>query len=210
MGIAEMLDELKQKALHDPKLRAELLATKKASQPFAAFCSKCRELGYEIYDMDLITAGEEAYAAMRRSTNGGGENSPMLEVEDDLYEHVAAGNGVTVISAMLSDPFGYGRIIRDEKGLSKIVEQKDATEEEQAVKEVNSGMYIFKCDALLAALSQITNDNAQGEYYLPDTIEIIKKMGLPVDAAAMEDADQIKGVNTLEQLAEAEEIMRSR
>ena len=55
------------KALHDPKLRAELLATKKASQPFAAFCSKCRELGYEIYDMDLITAGEEAYAAMRRS-----------------------------------------------------------------------------------------------------------------------------------------------
>ena len=50
------------------------------------FCSKCRELGYEIYDMDLITAGEEAYAAMRRSTNGGGENSPMLEVEDDLYE----------------------------------------------------------------------------------------------------------------------------
>ena len=127
-----------------------------------------------------------------------------------IKKHVATENGVTVISAMLSDPFGYGRIIRDEKGLSKIVEQKDATEEEQAVKEVNSGMYIFKCDALLAALSQITNDNAQGEYYLPDTIEIIKKMGLPVDAAAMEDADQIKGVNTLEQLAEAEEIMRSR
>lgn len=58
MGIAEMLDELKQKALHDPKLRAELLATKKASQPFAAFCSKCRELGYEIYDMDLIRQGK--------------------------------------------------------------------------------------------------------------------------------------------------------
>ena len=131
-------------------------------------------------------------------------------LEQAIKKHVATENGVTVISAMLSDPFGYGRIIRDEKGLSKIVEQKDATEEEQAVKEVNSGMYIFKCDALLAALSQITNDNAQGEYYLPDTIEIIKKMGLPVDAAAMEDADQIKGVNTLEQLAEAEEIMRSR
>ena len=86
MGIAEMLDELKQKALHDPKLRVELLATKKASQPFAAFCSKCRELGYEIYDMDLITAGEEAYAAMRRSTNGGGENSPTLR-EKDLQSH---------------------------------------------------------------------------------------------------------------------------
>ena len=140
-------------------------------------------------------------------------DTPLLNgktLEQAIKKHVAAENGVTVISAMLSDPFGYGRIIRDEKGLSKIVEQKDATEEDQAVKEVNSGMYIFKCDALLAALSQITNDHAQGEYYLPDTIEIIKKMGLPVDAAAMEDADQIKGVNTLEQLAEAEEIMRSR
>ena len=70
---------------------AELLEMKEAAQPFAAFCSKCRELGYEIYDMDLITAGEEAYAAMRRSTNGGGENSPMLEGEDDLYELFFAG-----------------------------------------------------------------------------------------------------------------------
>ena len=78
MAIAEMLDELKQKALHDPKLKEALLATRKEDQPFAAFCRKCREMGYEIYEMDLITAGEEAYAAMRRSTNGGGENSPML------------------------------------------------------------------------------------------------------------------------------------
>ena len=83
MAIAEMLDELKQKALHDPKLKED--------QPFAAFCRKCRELGYEIYEMDLITAGEEAYAAMRRSTNGGGENSPMLEGEDDFYELFFAG-----------------------------------------------------------------------------------------------------------------------
>ena len=70
MAIAEMLDELKQKALHDPKLKEALLATRKEDQPFAAFCRKCRELGYEIYEMDLITAGEEAYAAMRRSTAG--------------------------------------------------------------------------------------------------------------------------------------------
>ena len=144
--------------------------------------------------------------------------SSIAIVSEGINNATDAGSSfLTYIGTKLSGkhpdekhPFGYGRIIRDEKGLSKIVEQKDATEEEQAVKEVNSGMYIFKCDALLAALSQITNDNAQGEYYLPDTIEIIKKMGLPVDAAAMEDADQIKGVNTLEQLAEAEEIMRSR
>ena len=127
-----------------------------------------------------------------------------------IEQHRAGGNGVTVISAMLDDPFGYGRIIRDDKGLDRIVEQKDATEEEQAVCEVNSGMYIFQCDALLSALSQVKNDNAQGEYYLPDTIGIIKAMGLPVDAVPMDDADQIRGVNTLEQLAEAEEIMKNR
>ena len=98
MGIAEMLDELKQKdniiwsfLKNDSALREELLATRKEAQPYAAFCKKCRELGYEIYEMDLITAGEEAYAAMRRSTNGGGENSPMLEGEDDYYELFFAG-----------------------------------------------------------------------------------------------------------------------
>ena len=124
--------------------------------------------------------------------------------------HKESGNGVTVISAMLDDPFGYGRIIRDGDSLAKIVEQKDADEAEKAVKEVNSGMYIFDCAALQDALSQISNDNAQGEYYLPDAIEIIKKMGLPASAVPMDDADQIRGVNTLEQLADAEKIMENR
>ena len=87
----DLLDELKIKARRDEKLRAELLETRKDAQPLSAFCRKCRELGYEIYDMDLITAGEEFYATMRRSTNGGGENSPMLEGEDDFYELFFAG-----------------------------------------------------------------------------------------------------------------------
>ena len=91
MEITEMLDELKSKALRDPALRTELLETRKDAQPLSVFCSKCRELGYEIYDMDLITAGEDFYATMRRSTNGGGENSPMLEGEDDFYELFFAG-----------------------------------------------------------------------------------------------------------------------
>lgn len=91
MEITEMLDELKQKALRDSELRAELLQTRKAARPLSVFCQKCRELGYEVYDMDLITAGEEFYATMRRSTNGGGENSPMLEGEDDFYELFFAG-----------------------------------------------------------------------------------------------------------------------
>lgn len=91
MEIPEMLDNLKQKALGDKKLRKELLDTRKEAQPLSAFCAKCRELGYPVYEMDLISAGEDFYATMRRSTNGGGENSPMLEGEDDFYELFFAG-----------------------------------------------------------------------------------------------------------------------
>ena len=76
--------------------------------------------------------------------------------------------------------------------------------------EVNSGMYVFNCSALLKALDMISNDNAQGEYYLPDTIEIIKNMGMRVDAVPMDNANEILGVNTLEQLKVAEDIMKER
>lgn len=86
MDVVTMLDELQTKALHDPEIRRQFLETRAAEEPLTAFCKKCRELGYEIYEMDLVCAGEEFHAAMKRSTNGGGENSPMLDGEDDFYE----------------------------------------------------------------------------------------------------------------------------
>lgn len=86
MSVGEILDELLRKAGKDEKLREELLATEHAKEPVDDFCRICRREGYELYAMDLLTAGEEAYAAMKRSTNGGGENSPMLNGEDDYYE----------------------------------------------------------------------------------------------------------------------------
>lgn len=91
MEIVEMLDEIKRKAQKDAKLREEFLQTREQENPLSAFCAKCRELGYPVYEMDVIAAGEEFYAAMKRSTNGGGENSPMLEAEDDFYELFFAG-----------------------------------------------------------------------------------------------------------------------
>lgn len=84
--IVGMLDELQNKALRDAALRERFLATKQESDSIHAFCKICREEGYEIYDMDLICAGEDFHAAMKRSTNGGGENSPMLAGQDDFYE----------------------------------------------------------------------------------------------------------------------------
>ena len=86
MGVGAILVELQEKAKRDEALKNRLLETKKAEDPLSAFCETCREMGYELYEMDVIVAGEEAYAAMSRSTNGGGENHPMLDGEDDFYE----------------------------------------------------------------------------------------------------------------------------
>lgn len=93
MTTAEMLDELQNKAKRDGKIREALLKTRTEKNPVEAFCEECRRLGYPVYPMELIQAGEEFYGNMRRSTNGGGENSPMLEGEDDFYELFMASIG---------------------------------------------------------------------------------------------------------------------
>lgn len=86
MNAVEALDELQRKARHDDKLREQFIKTKDAEDSLGAFCAVCREVGYELYPMDIVQAGDEFYAAMKRSTNGGGENSPVLIGEDDPYE----------------------------------------------------------------------------------------------------------------------------
>lgn len=122
---------------------------------------------------------------------------------------------VTVLSTLLEDATGYGRIVRNEAGdFLKIVEQKDATPEEQAIREINSGMYVFRSADLTGSLMKITNQNAQNEYYLTDTIEILNSENtgnqVVVGAMATNRADETRGVNTVEQLAEAAEILRKR
>lgn len=120
-------------------------------------------------------------------------------------------NTVTVLSAMVEDPTGYGRIIRDEEGrFVKSVEHKDASEAELASHEINSGMYIFDTEELKEALQLLTPNNAQGEYYLPDTLTIIKEKGLRADAFALENGEDITGVNDQEQLAEAAKVIERR
>lgn len=86
MDTAVILDELQNRAIQDASVREKLIKTKGAKDPLKEFCRVSRELGYELYEMELVVAGEEFYASMRRSTNGGGENSPMLDGEDDFYE----------------------------------------------------------------------------------------------------------------------------
>lgn len=125
--------------------------------------------------------------------------------------HRTQKNTVTVLSAKIDDPTGYGRIIRDEKGsFVKSVEHKDASEKELGSHEINSGMYLFDTKELCEALGKIKPNNAQGEYYLPDTLAIIREKGLKVDAFALESPEDIEGVNDKEQLAAAEKIIQRR
>ena len=118
------------------------------------------------------------------------------------------GMGACVLSASMENPFGYGRILRNEDGTFKrIVEQKDATPEEALVKEVNTSVYVFRTDLLADALKRITPANAQGEYYLTDCLEIIGRQ-MPIGVMCLSDADEAFGINDRVQLAEAAAIMQ--
>lgn len=125
--------------------------------------------------------------------------------------HEQQGAAATVLTAHTDRPFGYGRIIRDAAGtVAKIVEQKDATPEEAAVQEINTGVYCFNNRELFAALHQLSNDNAQGEYYLTDVIGILKQAGKQVGAFQMDDFTESMGVNDRVALANATRVMQQR
>jgi bifunctional UDP-N-acetylglucosamine pyrophosphorylase/glucosamine-1-phosphate N-acetyltransferase len=141
-------------------------------------------------------------------------DTPLITSEtlEELYNyHIEEGAKATILTAIADNPFGYGRVIRDEDGqVAKIVEQKDATDLEAAVQEINTGTYIFDNQALFEALEEVTTDNAQGEYYLPDVIEILKAEEEKVSAYVLDDFEQSLGVNDRVALSQAEAIMRHR
>lgn len=141
-------------------------------------------------------------------------DTPLIKAETMealIQQHEAQGAKASVLTAYLQDPTGYGRIIRNEAGfVEKIVEHKDATEAEKQVTEINTGTYCFDNEALFEALSKVSNDNVQGEYYLPDVIEILKSEGEIVTAYQTDDFEETLGVNDRIALAEAEKIMRKR
>ena len=126
-------------------------------------------------------------------------------------EHIASGADLSVMSTIFENPANYGRIIRCANGaLEKIVEEKDATDVEKAVKEINAGIYCLNWAKIKPAFSQLTSSNAQGEYYLTDIIEWANLQGLSVQASVLEDSDEIYGINSRENLATATHLMNQR
>lgn len=127
----------------------------------------------------------------------------------DHHEQMKAK--ATILTAEADNPTGYGRIIRDKDGhVQRIVEDKDASEEEKQVKEINTGTYCFDNEYLFTALTKVDNHNAQGEYYLPDVIEILQKQNEVVAAYKTDDFEETIGVNDRVALSQAEAIMRRR
>ncbi|KAA8672963.1 bifunctional UDP-N-acetylglucosamine diphosphorylase/glucosamine-1-phosphate N-acetyltransferase GlmU [Clostridium sp. HV4-5-A1G] len=140
-------------------------------------------------------------------------DSPLIEedvIEDMLNFHNKGRYKATILTSIVKDPNGYGRIIREKNGeVLKIIEHKDCSLEELKVNEINSGMYCFDIKKLVESLNKLHNNNVQGEYYLTDVIEILKNKGERIGALPV-SFEEIMGVNSRVQLSEAEKVMRNR
>jgi bifunctional UDP-N-acetylglucosamine pyrophosphorylase/glucosamine-1-phosphate N-acetyltransferase len=127
------------------------------------------------------------------------------------YNHRGKGAVCTILTVKVEDPTGYGRIVRDDAGFfSRIVEQKEASEEERKIKEINSGIYCFNTPKLFAALTSVQNDNVQGEYYLTDVPALLREAGEDISLYQHTDAREVSGINNRAELADLERIFTRR
>ena len=137
---------------------------------------------------------------------------PVVKLEtlhSFIETYIENESTLSVLTAMVEDPFGYGRILRNPEGwLERIVEEKDASEEEKTIREINTGIFCVKAPFLKEGLREIGRENAQGEYYLTDLVEIAKKNGLRCSAHIVSDPVEVMGINTRIDLAMANEVLR--
>ncbi len=126
-----------------------------------------------------------------------------------LARHRDDRAAATVLTAHVEQPFGYGRIVRQNGQITGIVEERDATPAERAIKEVNAGIYAFALEPLAGAVAALAPQNEQGEYYLPDLVGIYRRRGLGVSTLTVRSADEIRGVNSRRELAEVSRLVRN-
>ena len=179
----------------------------------AAFVTQKQQLGTG----DAVNAARELLEAQDSTLLVLSGDVPMIRAETLVElikihrEFRGLGAACTVLTVRLKDPHGYGRVVRDENGMfEQIVEQKDATDEQREIDEINSGIYCFNTRKLFAGLSQINNDNAQGEYYLTDVPRILLDAGEDIAIFQCSDSREVEGVNDRRQLADMEKQIRRR
>jgi bifunctional UDP-N-acetylglucosamine pyrophosphorylase/glucosamine-1-phosphate N-acetyltransferase len=122
--------------------------------------------------------------------------------------HAGRGASATVVTAVVDDPGGYGRIVRSGEQIARIVEEKDATSAERQIREINSGIYAFALDGLFDAVRSIAAENSQKEYYLPDLVSIYRRQGRVVETVTVSNADEVRGINSRGELAAVSRIVR--
>ena len=135
---------------------------------------------------------------------------PAQTLKECYEPHKNSSAAATILAARVDDPFGYGRVIEENGEFKAIVEQKDASDTELAVNLINSGIYFFDSKLLFEAIKKINNNNAQGEYYLPDVLSVLKAEGKTVSVALMKDYTELLGVNDRFQLAEMDKLINAR
>src|SRR6187399_113012 len=138
---------------------------------------------------------------------------PLLKgrtLEKLLQAHLAATAAATVVTASVERPYGYGRVVRVDGQIARIVEERDASPGERQIREINSGIYAFDLPPLFDALRGIASQNAQGEFYLTDLIAIYRRRKLPVETLLVENAQEIRGINSRSELAEVNRLVRQK
>src|SRR5262245_46514664 len=136
---------------------------------------------------------------------------PLLSAEtlgDLLRQHQQTGAAATLITAILDDPYGYGRIVRSGEQIARIVEERDATADEREIREINSGIYAFALDGLFDAVRSIPAENVQREYYLTDLVGVYRRHGRAVATLTVSDPNEIMGINSRGELAAVSRIVR--
>ncbi|MDO4841848.1 MAG: bifunctional UDP-N-acetylglucosamine diphosphorylase/glucosamine-1-phosphate N-acetyltransferase GlmU [Phoenicibacter congonensis] len=182
-------------------------------EPLCEGCDTCVQEN-RLGTGDAVNAARELFEGATGSVIVTYADCPLVTPETlkKLVEARESSNSaVSVLTTEFDDPTGYGRIVRDESGnIVRNVEEKDCTDEQRKIKECNTGFYCFDVETLFDALSKVTNDNAQGEYYLTDTLEILSNEGKKVTSVSAEDKTELLGVNSRVQLSEATKIMQHR
>jgi len=130
-------------------------------------------------------------------------------VKELVDRHASTGAALTVVTACVRDPKGYGRIVRSGQEIARIVEDRDASSTESTIREINSGIYAFALDGLFEAVRGIAADNAQAEFYLPDLVKIFRAQNRRVESVTVQDADEVLGINSRSELAAMNRSMRN-